>query len=235
MSLSASSPSIVSDDRALDRDVRVRMLGVGEGEADARIVREVARLHAAERGVEQHVVVAAVRPHDRGMRRPVRIDSREMPEVRRVQQSLDLVGEPGRHLPSFAQRVQFADGVRVDRRARKRPPRRRLPARPRARDRALSLAHAREAAAARGRGRRRQDRGGQGAVAHARRPADSPAVLRGPRRRTRRLRVELLAAAPAHPRGAGGDGLRGGAVRARVPDPAAAARGDREPGAASCC
>ena len=60
------------------------------------------------------------------------------------------------------------------------------------------------------------------------RPADPAPVLRGPRRRARRLRVELLAPAAAHPRGAGGHRLRGGAVRAGVPDPPAAARGDRE-------
>ena len=61
------------------------------------------------------------------------------------------------------------------------------------------------------------------------RAADPAAVLRGPRRRARRLRVELLAPAAAHPRRAGGHGRRGGAVRPRVPDPPAAAGGDREP------
>ena len=40
----------------------------------------------------------------------------------------------------------------------------------------------------------------------ARRAADPPAVLRGPRRRARRLRVELRAPAAAHPGRAGGDG-----------------------------
>ena len=65
----------------------------------------------------------------------------------------------------------------------------------------------------------------------ARRAADPPPVLRGPRRRARRLRVELRAPAAAHPGGAGGNGRRGGAVRARVPDPAAAARGGRGDGA----
>ena len=68
-----------------------------------------------------------------------------------------------------------------------------------------------------------------------RRTADPPAVLRGPRRLARRLRVELRAPAAAHPRGAGGRGRRAGAVRPRVPDPPAAARGDRvrRPGGAA--
>ena len=70
------------------------------------------------------------------------------------------------------------------------------------------------------------------AIAHgARRAADPPAVLRGARRRARRLRVELRAPAAAHPRRAGGNGRRGGALRPRVPDPAAAARGGRGRGA----
>ena len=43
----------------------------------------------------------------------------------------------------------------------------------------------------------------------------------------RRLRVELRAPAPAHPRRAGGHRRRGGAVRARVPHPPPAAGGDR--------
>ena len=45
-------------------------------------------------------------------------------------------------------------------------------------------------------------------------PPDPAAVLRGPRHRARRLRVELRAAAAAHPRRAGGHGRRGGALRA---------------------
>ena len=94
-------------------------------------------------------------------------------------------------------------------------------------DRALPRARAREAAAARGRGRRRQDRGGEVARGRDGLAADPAPVLRGPRRRARRLRVELPAPAAAHPRRAGGHRLRGRAVRARVPDPAAAARGDR--------
>ena len=61
----------------------------------------------------------------------------------------------------------------------------------------------------------------------SRRAADPPPVLRGARRLARRLRVELPAPAPPHPRRAGGHGLRGGALRPRVPHPAAAARGDR--------
>ena len=107
--------------------------------------------------------------------------------------------------------------------------------RPRALDGALPLAEAREAAAPRRRGGRRQDRGREGDRAGARRAADPPPVLRGPRRRARRLRVELRAAAAAHPRGAGGNGRRGGALRPRVPDPAAAARGGRGRRSRSCC
>ena len=94
-------------------------------------------------------------------------------------------------------------------------------------DGALPRAQAREAAAARGRGRRREDGGREVDRVRARRAADSPAVLRGPRRRARGLRVELRPAAAPHPRGAGGNGRRGGALRTRVPDPSPAARGGR--------
>ena len=55
-------------------------------------------------------------------------------------------------------------------------------------------------AAARRRARHRQDRAGQGAGRDARPPARAPAMLRGPRSRLRRLRVELLAPAHPHPR-----------------------------------
>ena len=65
--------------------------------------------------------------------------------------------------------------------------------------------------------------------------ADPAPVLRGPRRRARRLRVELLAPAAAHPRGAGGDGRRGGAVRARVPDPAGRCSRRSRARSRSCC
>ena len=93
---------------------------------------------------------------------------------------------------------------------------------------ALFLArHARQAAAARGRGGRRQDRGGEGDRRRAGRVADPAAVLRGSRRLERRLRVELRPPAAAHPRRAGGHRRRGRALRPRVPDPPAAARGDR--------
>ena len=123
--------------------------------------------------------------------------------------------------------LRSSRAVRLDRRARVGAHRSVVPHRPRALDRALPLAEAREAAAPRRRGRRRQDRGGEGDRAGARRTPDPAAVLRGPRRRARGLRVELRAAAAAHPRRAGGNGRRGGALRPRVPDPAAAARGDR--------
>ncbi len=91
----------------------------------------------------------------------------------------------------------------------------------------LSLALV-EAGAARGRGGGREDGGREGARNRPRRAADPPAVLRGARRRPRRLRVELPAPAAPHPRRAGGHRARGGALRAGVPDPPAAARGDRQ-------
>ena len=78
-----------------------------------------------------------------------------------------------------------------------------------------------------GRGGRRQDRGREGARRNDERAPDPAPVLRGARRRPRRLRVELPAPAAAHPRRAGGNRLGGRALRARVPDPPAAARGDR--------
>ena len=121
--------------------------------------------------------------------------------------------------------------VCLDRRARVGARRSVLSPGPRARDGALPLAEAREAAAAGGRGGRRQDRGGEGDRAGARRARDPPPVLRGPRRRARRVRVELRAPAAAHPGGPGGNGRRVGALRPGVPDPAAAARGGRGRGA----
>src|SRR5436190_5835396 len=117
--------------------------------------------------------------------------------------------------------------IRLDRRARDGARAGLLPAGPRAGDGALPVADAREAAPPRGGGGRRQDRGRQVDGGGARRAADPPPVLRGPRRRARGLRVELHAAAAAHPGRAGGNGRRVRALRPRVPDPAAAARGGR--------
>ena len=57
--------------------------------------------------------------------------------------------------------------------------------------------------------------------------AHPPAVLRRPRRRARRLRVELSAPAASTSAPRGGAVSRGRALRRRVPHPAAAARGDR--------
>src|SRR5215210_7944429 len=89
-------------------------------------------------------------------------------------------------------------GVRDDRRARGRPPGRQIPARPGPLDRPVSLARSGEAALARGRGGRRQDRGGEGPCPGDLFAADSAAVLRRARRRSRRVRVELLKATPAY-------------------------------------
>src|SRR5919197_108247 len=129
-----------------------------------------------------------------------------------------------------AQRYRGSDGVRDDRRARGGGPRRVVPPRPGALYGALPRLDAGEAAAARRRSGRGQDRGGEGARDGDVGAADPASVLRGPRRRARGVRVELLAAAPPHPCSAGGDGLGAGAVRAGLPDPPAATRGDRERG-----
>src|SRR3954453_21571336 len=125
--------------------------------------------------------------------------------------------------------------LRRDRGSRGRPARAVLPASAGALDRAVPLAGDREAAAARRRGRRRQDRAGQGAGPGRGCATDPPAVLRGARRLPRRLRVELRAPDAAHPRRPGGRRRRARAVRPRVPDPPAAAGGDRlrRPGGAA--
>src|SRR6185436_17380537 len=104
----------------------------------------------------------------------------------------------------FAVRSERA--VRLDPRARVCARRSVLSPGPRARNGALPFAEAREAAAAGGGSRRRQDRGREGDSDGARRTRDPPPVLRGSRRRTRRVRVELRPAAAAYPGSTGGEG-----------------------------
>ena len=128
-----------------------------------------------------------------------------------------------------------SSGVRDDRRARGRPRGARyLPERGLATALYLSLA-SRSRCCSRARPGVGKTEAAKALAARARRAADPAAVLRGPRRRARGLRVELLAPAAAHPRGAGGDGRRARSCSARVPDPAAAARGDRARASRSCC
>ena len=90
---------------------------------------------------------------------------------------------------------------------------------------------------------RRQDRGRQGAGGRARHRADPPAVLRGPRRQPRGLRVELPAADPRDPaarrprmRSIRGQ-RRARAVHRGVPDQAAAAAraSSRRASGRRCC
>ena len=76
---------------------------------------------------------------------------------------------------------------------------RRLPGRRGHRRRRLPRRPARQAGARRGPGRHRQDAARQVGRRDDRRPADPPAVLRGPRRVQGALRVELQEAAAAHP------------------------------------
>ena len=105
----------------------------------------------------------------------------------------------------------------------------------------LPGARARPSAPAGGRGRRRQDRARQGPRRVARRAPDPAAVLRGPRRQHRGVRVELPAPDARDPSARGARGGRAsqrpGHLRARLPHPPAAAPGARErrwgrPGAA---
>ena len=108
----------------------------------------------------------------------------------------------------------------------------RLPRRPLARDRAVSRAAHGPAAVPRRRGGRRQDRDRQGAGDDARPPADPAAMLRGPRRLGRGLRVELRRADDRDParRGRGQHRPRPALARRllrALPDQAAAAAGAR--------
>ena len=89
--------------------------------------------------------------------------------------------------------------VRQPGRRRRAAVRRGLPHRRRHRDDRLPRRPPRQAAARRGPGRRRQDRAGQGGGGGDGLGAHPPAVLRGPRRGARAVRVELQEAAAAHP------------------------------------
>ena len=121
----------------------------------------------------------------------------------------------------------------------RRPARRRLPRRRRHRRRRVPRRPAREAGAGRGPGRHRQDRAGQGGRRDHRRPADPPAVLRGPRRVQGALRVELQEAAAAHPgrpraRARLGDGRGRHLLRASSCSPGRCSRRSA-PTSRSCC
>ena len=105
-----------------------------------------------------------------------------------------------------------------------------LPRRPLALDRAVPGAADGPADLPRRRGRRRQDRDRQGAGVDARPPADPAAMLRGPRRRLRGLRVELRGADDRDPRLRSGGRARQQAhperrVLRALPDQAAAVAG----------
>ena len=89
--------------------------------------------------------------------------------------------------------------TRIGRRGRRRPARRRLPARRVDRPRELPRRAARQARARGGPGRRRQDRAREGAVALPGPQARAAAVLRGARRGQGAVRVELPQAAAADP------------------------------------
>ena len=130
-------------------------------------------------------------------------------------------------------RVAERHGLPVDRRARGRAARRSPTSRSAASRPSLFLvaARSRSRCCSRARPGVGKTELAKALAARAGRPADPPAVLRGPRRRARRLRVELRAPAAAHPRRAGGRGRRAGALRPRVPHPPPAARGDRLRGA----